>query len=91
MAFSDETVKAAWNRAGGKCECRRTTAGHLVMDRRCTARERTGRPSDRSRRSVTFVVRIHAGTRVPEHLWAGGNGAIQIGRADRARGLRGGP
>lgn len=28
MAFSEETVRQAWNRAGGKCECRRTNCGH---------------------------------------------------------------
>ena len=28
MAFSDEIVEQAWNRAGGKCECRRQTHGH---------------------------------------------------------------
>jgi len=31
MAFSDEVVAQAWRRAGGKCECRRTTHGHLYM------------------------------------------------------------
>jgi len=28
MAFSDETVKKAWDRAGGKCECERTRHNH---------------------------------------------------------------
>jgi len=28
MAFSDEVVEQAWTRAGGKCECRRTTHEH---------------------------------------------------------------
>jgi len=28
MAFSDETVRQAWNRAGSKCECKRTICGH---------------------------------------------------------------
>lgn len=28
MSFSDEVVKAAWKRAGGKCECERKTCGH---------------------------------------------------------------
>ncbi len=27
-AFSEETVREAWERAGGRCECRRTTHGH---------------------------------------------------------------
>jgi len=31
MAFSDETVKQAWQRAGGKCECRRTTHDHSYV------------------------------------------------------------
>ena len=29
MAFSDETVLAAWKRSGGKCECRRVSHNHL--------------------------------------------------------------
>jgi hypothetical protein len=28
MAFSDDVVEQAWGRAGGKCECTRTTHGH---------------------------------------------------------------
>ena len=28
MAFSDEVVAQAWRRAGGRCECRRTTHNH---------------------------------------------------------------
>ncbi len=28
MPFSDEVVRKAWSRAGGKCECRRKTHGH---------------------------------------------------------------
>ena len=28
MAFSKETIEAAWRRAGGKCECRRKTHNH---------------------------------------------------------------
>jgi len=28
MAFSDDVVGQAWSRAGGRCECRRTTHGH---------------------------------------------------------------
>ena len=28
MSFSEETVKGAWERSRGKCECRRTTHGH---------------------------------------------------------------
>lgn len=29
MAFSDTTVKAAFSRADGRCECSRKTCGHL--------------------------------------------------------------
>jgi len=29
MAFSDSVVLDAWKRAGGKCECTRTTHGHV--------------------------------------------------------------
>jgi len=28
MAFSNTVVEAAWKRAGGRCECRRTTHSH---------------------------------------------------------------
>lgn len=28
MTFSDTCVAAAWQRAGGRCECERTTHGH---------------------------------------------------------------
>lgn len=28
MAFSQDVINAAWKRAGGKCECRRTTCPH---------------------------------------------------------------
>ncbi len=28
MAFSNEVVKQAWQRAGGKCECRRNDHNH---------------------------------------------------------------
>jgi len=29
MAFSEEVVKQAWERAGGQCECRRRTHSHF--------------------------------------------------------------
>lgn len=29
MAFSDAVVEQAWIRAGGNCECLRTTHGHI--------------------------------------------------------------
>jgi len=28
MAFSDDTVRLRWKRAGGKCECQRSTHRH---------------------------------------------------------------
>jgi 5-methylcytosine-specific restriction endonuclease McrA len=28
MAFSEEVVKKAWDRAGGRCECTRSIHGH---------------------------------------------------------------
>lgn len=31
MAFSEETVEEAWKRAGGRCECRRTTHNHSYV------------------------------------------------------------
>ena len=29
MAFSDQTVLQAWQRSGGRCECTRSTQGHV--------------------------------------------------------------
>ena len=38
MAFSQEIKDAAWRRAGGRCECRRTTCRHTSdYTGRCTA------------------------------------------------------
>ena len=31
MAFSDEVVRQAWQRAGGKCECKRSTHDHSYV------------------------------------------------------------
>lgn len=31
MAFPASVVEAAWRRAGGHCECRRSTHGHLYV------------------------------------------------------------
>jgi len=28
MAFSEDTIKRAWNRSGGRCECRRKRHSH---------------------------------------------------------------
>ncbi len=28
MPFSDEVLESAWRRAGGRCECTRTSCGH---------------------------------------------------------------
>ena len=37
MAFSDLTVRQAWLRSGGRCECQRTTHGHNYTGR-CSQR-----------------------------------------------------
>ena len=31
MAFSSSVIEAAWQRAGGRCECRRTYCGHSYL------------------------------------------------------------
>jgi hypothetical protein len=31
MAFSDETIKQAWQKSGGRCECKRSSHDHLVF------------------------------------------------------------
>jgi hypothetical protein len=46
MAFSDETVKQAWERAGGKCECQRTTHGHVGRCNKTLSWDSRGRESD---------------------------------------------
>ena len=33
MAFSDLTVRQAWMRSGGRCECQRSTHGHTYTGR----------------------------------------------------------
>lgn len=35
MAFSDFTVRQAWTRSGGRCECQRVTHTHGYLNR-CT-------------------------------------------------------
>ena len=48
MAFSEETVRQAWIRAGGRCECRRATHYHPYT--RCNKElvwENRGRESGR--------------------------------------------
>lgn len=34
MAFSDDTIRRAWNKAGGRCQCRRITHNHRYI--RCS-------------------------------------------------------
>lgn len=31
MAFSSDVINQAWQRSGGKCECRRTSHGHSYV------------------------------------------------------------
>lgn len=31
MAFNQTTIDQAWNRAGGHCQCRRSTHGHYYV------------------------------------------------------------
>ena len=48
MAFSEETVSQAWQRAEGKCECRRSAHNHTYV--RCSKElvwENRGRESGR--------------------------------------------
>lgn len=62
MAFSDETVLAAWKRAGGKCECRRVSHNHgynscdkeLVWENR-------GRESGRGAWEAHHITSVQAG------------------------------
>ena len=47
MSFSDLVIEDAWERAGGRCECRRSSCGH---GRRCNCRLRwVDRGDDESR------------------------------------------
>ncbi len=43
MAFSDDTVKKAWKRADGKCECSRTTHGHSGRHNKTLSWDNRGR------------------------------------------------
>lgn len=60
MAFSEETVKQAFQGAGGRCECKRTVCGHTG---RCaktfTFSQRA--PSDQSGWQANHVTSVAAG------------------------------
>jgi len=43
MAFSESVVQQAWQKAGGKCECRRATHGHTGRCNKQLVRENRGR------------------------------------------------
>ena len=43
MAFSQDTVNAAWKRAGGKCECTRSSHGHSARCNKTLSYENRGR------------------------------------------------
>ncbi len=43
MAFSQETIEAAWERSGGKCECGRSTHGHVGRCSKTLSKETQGR------------------------------------------------
>jgi len=43
MAFPESVVQQAWQRAGGKCECQRTTHGHTGRCNKQLVRENRGR------------------------------------------------
>ena len=43
MVFSDEVIKKAWERAGGRCECTRTTHGHVGRHNKVLELENQGR------------------------------------------------
>lgn len=45
MAFSESVVQQAWNRAGGKCECKRTTHGHTGRCNRALSWSSRGKES----------------------------------------------
>ena len=36
MAFSETTVRQAWARSGGRCECQRKSCGHGTYSGRCS-------------------------------------------------------
>ena len=43
MPFPESVVEAAWKRANGKCECRRSTHGHSIPHSKQLVKENRGR------------------------------------------------
>lgn len=46
MAFSDEVIRPAWTRSGGKCECARSTHWHFGSCYRVLDRESRGKETE---------------------------------------------
>lgn len=44
--FSQETINKAWNRSGGKCECKRSSHGHKGRCNKELELENQGRDAD---------------------------------------------
>jgi hypothetical protein len=62
MAFSEEVVRQAWKRAGGKCECKRSLHSH--SNGRCSKElvfENRGREGGRGAWEAHHKVSVSAG------------------------------
>ena len=62
MAFSEDTIKKAWQRADGKCECRRSSHNHPYT--RCNKElvwENRGRESGRGSWEAHHKTSIQSG------------------------------
>ncbi len=46
MTFSEEVIKTAWTRAGGRCECNRSKCGHVGKCRKTLMWEHRGKETE---------------------------------------------
>lgn len=46
MAFPNSVIQQAWQGAGGKCECKRTTCGHVGKHNKALSQSSQGMNSD---------------------------------------------
>jgi len=61
MAFSQTVVDAAWKRAGGKCECNRSTHGHSGRCEKLLSYENRGKEGTRGAWEAHHIVSVAAG------------------------------
>lgn len=61
MAFSNSVVRQAWNRADGKCECRRKTCRHGVRCNKQLVWENRGEEAKRGAWEAHHITAVASG------------------------------